>query len=272
MIYIITPVVVFSGVVTISLNAKIFSLPLLYFIPACSMCLVFYYLAGKFWTGTEKNILGYAAGTGNTGYFGLPLILAFFDPTYFSIAVFISFGGILYESTVGFFIVAKGSFSFKQAMYKMVTLPTIYAFLIGICINYAHITLNQPIVDALTYFKGAYVVLGMMLIGLSLSEVNRTSVDIKFSSFACVAKHIVLPIFATSLVLADIHFFHVYDSMVHAVFLIMMIVPIASNTVALATLFNTHPQKMAVTVLTSTIIALVYIPLFVALVFPALGL
>lgn len=272
LIYIITPVIVFSGAITIPLNLKVFSLPLLYFIPACIMCLIFYYIAGKIWQGTEKNILAYAAGTGNTGYFGLPLILAFFDPTYFSIAIFIGLGGILYESTIGFFIVAKGNFTLKKSLNKVLRLPTIYALLVGIIINVIHLPISQTVTDSLTYFKGAYIVLGMMLIGLSLSQTTKQHVDVKFSVFANIAKFLVFPIISIGFILLDQHFFHIYDSVVYTILLIMTIVPIASNTVVLATLFDTHPQKMAVTVLISTLIALLYIPLFITLAFPILGL
>jgi len=268
LIYIVTPLIVFSGVVSVQLNAKIFSLPLLYYIPAFLMCVLFYKISSYFYSSSEKNIIAYAAGTGNTGYFGLPLILAFYDPTYFSIAVFVSLGGIFYESTIGFFIVAKGNYTVKQAIRKVIQLPTIYAFLFGIILNYLHVSMSQNITDTLVYFKGTYIVLGMMLVGFSLSQVTRASVDKTFVALSFIAKFIVLPVLGICAVLLDNHIFHIYDSVVHTVFLIMIIVPIASNTVVLATLFNTHPEKMSVTVLLSTLLALIYIPIIVGFVFP----
>jgi predicted permease len=49
------------------------------------------------------------------------------------------------------------------------------------------------------------------------------------------------------------------------VLLVLSIVPIASNTVAFATKLRAHPEKAAFTVMLSTLVALVYIPVFVYL-------
>lgn len=269
LIYVISPVVVFSGVVSINLTGPIISLPLLYFIPACLTCLLFYFIGGRFYsTGSERNILAFASGTGNTGYFGIPLILALYDPTYFGIAVFILLGGIIYENSIGFYITARGQFSARQAFIKVLKLPTIYAFIVGIIVSVNSWSISPTISEAVTNFKGAYVVLGMMLIGLGLSQVTKSSIDHRFTLLSFIAKFLILPIIMTSIVLVDSHFFHFYNSLIYTVLLIMSIVPIASNTVALATLFNVHPEKMALTVLLSTLFALVYIPLFVSFLFP----
>lgn len=266
LIYIITPMVVLGTITATHLSGTFISLPFLYFIPAVLMCLLFYYIAGFWYKDSHRNILAYASGTANTGYFALPLVLVLFGPTYFNVALFISLGGILYESTVGFFIVARGSFTYKQSLYKILKLPTIYAIIVGVVVNINNVSIGQSVIDFFNYFKGAYIILGMMLIGVSLSQVVKTSLDKAFTTLAFVAKFIVLPLIAVSMVLLDKYMFHIYTVNVHTVLLIMSAVPIASNTVVLATLFKTQPEKMVVTVLLSTVVGLIYVPVFVLVV------
>jgi predicted permease len=56
-----------------------------------------------------------------------------------------------------------------------------------------------------------------------------------------------------------------YDDKVIDVLLVLSVTPIASNTVAFAAKLKAHPEKAALTVLLSTLFALVYIPIFVSI-------
>lgn len=268
LIYIIAPVIIFYGVVTTDLDRALISLPFLFLVLTCSICLIFYFIGSYFYEGSEKNILAFTSGVGNTGYFGLPVVLALLGDKFLGIAVLSIFGFILYENSLGFFITARGQHSSREAFLKVVKLPTLYAFVFGLIINFYNITLSPIILDAILSFRGAYVVLGMMLIGLGLSQVTKASLDYVFTGVAFFAKFIVWPCIVGFIVFLDIRYFNFYSSSIHKVMLLMSIVPLASNTVAYATKFNTHPEKVALTVLLSTIFALIYIPIFIALVFP----
>jgi hypothetical protein len=267
LIYIIAPVVIFNGVIMTSLNKATLSLPILFFILACILCLAFYFIGKLIWPGSEKNILAFTAGTGNTGYFGLPVVLALLDDQFLGIAVLSILGFVLFENSLGFFITAKGQHSGKDALMKVLKLPTLYAFFLGLIVNISNIHIAPTIIDTITSFRGAYVVLGMMLVGLGLSQVTRASLDYAFTGMAFLAKFIVWPLVVGLVIFLDIHFFQLYSSEIYKIMLLMSIVPLASNTVAFATKLNTHPEKAAVTVLLSTIFAFIYIPLFVTIVF-----
>lgn len=268
LIYIIAPIVVFNGVITTPLNKATLSLPILFFILACILCLAFYFIGKLIWPGSEKNILAFTAGTGNTGYFGLPVVLALFGDQLLGIAVLSILGFVLFENSLGFFMTAKGQHSGREALMKVLKLPALYAFFIGLIVSVSNIHLVPTVVDAITSFRGAYVVLGMMLVGLGLSQVTKASLDYAFTGVAFFAKFITWPLVVGLIIFLDIYFFNLYSSEIYKIMLLMSIVPLASNTVAFATKLNTHPEKAAVTVLLSTIFALIYIPLFVALIFP----
>ncbi|MCG3024246.1 hypothetical protein KZ310_33590, partial [Escherichia coli] len=84
-----------------------------------------------FWKDSRVHLFGFAAGTGNTGYFALPLVLAIFDPTQIAIAIFIIIGINLYEFTVGYFITAKGKSTYRESLIKVIKMPIIYAAILG---------------------------------------------------------------------------------------------------------------------------------------------
>ena len=268
LIYIVTPIVVFNGVITVTLNKATLSLPILFFFLACCICLAFYCLGKLIWQGSEKNILAFTAGAGNTGYFGLPVVLTLFGDQFLGIAVLTILGFVLYENSLGFFITAKGQHSGREALMKVLKLPALYAFFLGLVVSVSNINFASTVVDAINSFRGAYIVLGMMLVGLGLSQVTKASLDYTFTSVAFFAKFIIWPLVVGIIIFLDIHFVHLYSSEIHKIMLLMSIVPLASNTVAFATKLKTHPEKAAVTVLLSTLFALLYIPLFVALIFP----
>lgn len=268
LIYIVAPVVVFNGVVATKISASALSLPVLFFGAACLICLSFYFLASWVWKTSEKNVLALAAGGGNVGYFGLPVALALFGEAQLGVAVLAILGIILYENSLGFFITARGQHTGRQALIKLLKLPPIHAFFIGLAVNIYHISLGSAVFDIITSFRGAYTVLGMMLVGLGLAGVTRASFDYTFTGFAFLAKFIVWPAVMGLVVFIDWKFLHMYNPVIYKVIFLMSVVPLASNTVAFAAKLNTHPEKVAVTVLLSTLFALFYIPIFVALVFP----
>jgi len=263
LIYIVAPVIVFNGVITTHLSPNILSLPLLFLIICSCMCLVFHVIASKIWHDSTKNIFAFAVGTGNTGYFGLPVALAIFDTHVLGIVVLSLLGFILYENTVGFFTVAKGHHTVEESIKKVLTLPTVYAFLLGIIINILGLHLGSIYADAAANFKGAYTILGMMIIGLGLSSIDDYKFDVTFIGLTFFAKFLVWPIIIFSLIFLDNAFFHFYTVDMHKVMVLMSIVPLAANTVSFATQLKTQPEKAALAVLLSTLFALVYIPIMV---------
>ncbi len=268
LIYIISPAVVFYGVATAQLSFSLVSLPFLFFAIASLFCGVFYLAASCIWKGSEKNILAYAAGSGNTGYFGLPVALALFGDSALSLVVFSTLGFILYENSVGFYTIARGQHSAKDTVKKLLGIPTLYVFVLGLLVNILHISLPAQLTEVLISFKGAYVVLGMMMVGVGLASITRASFDRLFMGFALCVRFVAWPVFAVGLIILDSRFFHLYNPGIYKIILLMAIVPLAANTVAFAAKLNTYPEKTAVTVLISTLLAAVYIPIFVALIFP----
>jgi predicted permease len=267
LVYVLAPAVVFYGVATAPVDNTYLLLPLLFFVVGSLLAMAFYAVGGLIWQGSERNLLGYTAGTGNTGYFGLPLVFALLGARAQSVAILAILGVILYENTVGYYFIAKSHLSMRQALLKVAHLPALYAFALGLIVNRLGWSLGAPLTQAFVDFRGAFVVLGMMVIGLGLATVTRAALDGTFTLMAFGAKFLVYPVVIALLVALDSNVAHIFDVTTHRVVLLLAVTPLASSTVVFATQLRVQPEKAAFTVVLSTLFALGFIPVFVALFF-----
>ena len=265
LIFIIAPAVIFNSVLTTKLSVSVLSLPILFFSLCCLICLATFSIAKKIWSDPTKNILAFTSGTGNTGYFGLPVAIALFGPDIAGLVVISTLGFVLYENSLGFYITARGNHSAKESLKRVIKLPTIYAFLIGVIINLLGVKFGQGYFDFANLFRGAYSVLGMMLIGMGLASITDYKFDFKFIGATFLTKFIIWPLIISLIIFVDSNTIRLFNPEIYRVMILMSIVPLAANTVAFATELNAHPEKASMAVLISTIIALFYIPLIASL-------
>jgi len=263
LIYILGPIVVFSAAISVKIDPSVVFLPIFFYIFGSLLAFLLLFLFEKKWDDPTGNILAFSGATGNTGYFGIPLAIIFFPPHLADIYIFTVLASLLYESTTGFYVTAKGNFSMKEALEKISRLPLIYAFILGITLNILGFKIPDTLVDYTAQFKGAYGILGMMLIGMGLVglKLNRSDdLDIKFISILFVLKFIFWPLVILGMILIDKTFFLFLNDDLYRVMFLFSIVPLAGNTVTLAILLNAKPQKASFAVLLSTIVSILYIP------------
>lgn len=269
LIYIITPLVVFHGVVTAEISATFLLLPVIFFSVAAGLCLLFYYGTRTIFTDSTRNILAFSAGSGNTGYFGYPLIIALLGKEFLGIAVICNFGMIFFENTLGFFMAARGKHTISESIKKLLALPSLYGFILALILQALQVTgftTNLNYASIATSFVSVYTVLGMMLVGIALSELKAWHIDAHFVTATFIAKFLFWPLLAWGLIYGDKTIFHLFPNIVHNVVFLMSIVPMANNTVSFASLLKVHPEKAAQAVFLSTLFALIYIPLMIQLV------
>lgn len=257
LIYIISPFVVFYSIVESPANWMCLKYSLGAFIVASSMAMLGLVFARLFWKDGRVNLFGFAAGTGNTGYFALPLMLAVFDKAQIAIAIFIIIGINLYEFTIGYFLTAKGSMTYRESIQKVIRMTIIYATVAGIIFKYFNIRLDDVVLSFLSNFKGAYTVLGMMVVGVAISRFSRIEIDWLFLMFALLWKHLVYP------AIAFIVFVFVIpvDKEILRVIILMAATPMAGNIVVISSNLGLHPEKAATSVMISTILAIITVPL-----------
>ncbi len=262
LIYIIGPIVVLSATMSVEINLAIAFLPIFLYIFGSIIAFATLYLFRKSWNDPTGNILAFSSGTGNTGFFGIPLAMIFFDTNLANIYIFTVLASLLYENTTGFYVTAKGNFTAKQSLLKVVKLPILHAFIIGITLNLMGIRLPEEFTFYTDQFKSAYGILGMMMLGMGLHGFNKNEdFDLKFIKITFFIKFIFWPLSILVLIFVDKTFIHLLNEDLYKVLILFSIVPLAGNSVSLAVLLNAKPEKASLTVFLSTVLSIIFIPL-----------
>lgn len=264
MFFLINPIIIFNGVLNVELDPSILSLPILTFTLSTGLCLFFYKITKNVWSDSSRNLMAFSAGSGNTGYFGLPVALLLFNDEGEGVYILSLLGITLYENSIGYYILAKGTHPASDCIKKVMRLPSIYAFFGALILNYSGISIPEVFADFMGHIKGTYTVLGMMIIGLGLSSLTHFKADYKYIGLTFLAKFLVWPMLILLFIALDDIWFHLYDASAHQALILISIVPIAVNTVIVASLLKSQPEKAAAAVVLSTIFALFYVPFMVS--------
>ncbi|WP_131667870.1 AEC family transporter [Psychrobacter pygoscelis] len=259
LVYIVAPIVIFFLVVSKDFSPKYLLLSIGSFLLCSLMSVSALKLGGKIWSGGNKNLFAFSGGTGNTGYFGLPVVIYSLGYEAGVIAAFIILGVTLYEFTVGYYITAQGQHDKKDGLIKMLKLPLIYAFGLAFGLSYFGIKPSDSLTESFSIFTGTYSVLGMMVIGITLAKVKIQHIDWQFVVLANLWKYLVYPLIGFVLISL---FAGQLNTLEQAVVMVMCCVPMAGNTVVLANELNVHPDKAAVAVMISTVLSIALIPLY----------
>jgi len=278
LIYIVVPVVTFKGVFETDINLETLTLPILYFIHGAVLAASFYKIGQKVFKSQEKaSLLSLCSSLANTGYFGIPFMMILFGEEVLGTVVLLILGLSIHENSIGFLIAAKGKHGWKEALAKTFRLPTIYTSIAGLLANkfYNHIYLLDaspelraycdPILESLLVmmdkFVGALTLLGMLMIGLGLAAIDKVKFDWKFISLSFIAKFLIFPGIALTLIFISRYFYTLYDEQTLAIIFYMSLVPIGANSITLATQLGYETDTPSLTVMLSTFFALFFIPL-----------
>lgn len=268
MLYIITPVIVFSGVMSAPLSLSVLSLPFWVWGISILISLIFLQLGKARFRDSRANILALAVGTGNTGYFGIPVALILFGDQVLGLYVLCMLGTTLHENSVGFYLAAKGRYSARECLLRVFKLPSLYAFLIAAAINMSGGTLPDLLQPFVQQMRGAYTVLGMMIIGMGVAGMRAREIGGVFTALAFSGKFLLWPVLILIFCGIDSVLLHLFNQPVYLCLFLVAITPVAGNTVVIATLLNLYPRMVASTALLSTFFALFYIPLMTGWVMP----
>ena len=264
-IYLCLPVVAFGFVSNLEFHPSYIFLPILILFVSSAVGIAVYALGQKAFGDNRANLLSMCASMPNSGYFGLPLVLLLFDARWVGVYMFMMLGVTVYEATIGYYIAARGSYSVRDSLNKLAKFPALYAIALALVFNMNDVQMPDLFNTYWAYFKGAYVVMGMMIIGVALASVDKLVFGPRFLSFVCTGKFVLWPVIMGLLTLLDRNVLGVFNPEIHKLMLVIAIVPPAANIAAFAAQLNVQPEKAATTVLICTVLALFYIPLIVML-------
>jgi len=259
--YILAPLIAFNATMSVKLDSSVVFLPVFFFLASSIMAFILLFLFKKVWKDNTSNLLAFASSTGNTGHIGIPIAIILFDHHLVDVFIFAVLGTMLYQNSVGYFITAKGSFTARQSLKKVIQLPVLYAFILGFLFNFLGIKMPEMFLNYIIYLKGCYAILGMMFLGMGMEKLKSAKAfDLKFISYALSLKFLLWPGIVLLFIYIDRNFLFLLDEGFYKVMFLYSIVPLAGNTVTIATLLNLKPEMMSLTVFISILISLFYIP------------
>lgn len=260
-IYFIAPIVIFGAVAQVDLQPEYMALPLVLAVISFSITMVSYRLARLIFPAKMASLIGMASSTGNTGYFGLPLILAIYGADQAGIYILGNYGAEIVAVTLGYYFGARGNFHVKDSLIKLLKLPVLHGLWLGVVWNLLNLPLPESFLNYWGHFTGAWVVIGMMLIGVALGKIPKFELNFKLIGWLSVVKFLAWPLLVGAFIWTDQNYTMLFDTDIYGMFLIFSLCPLAGNVVAFAAQLDVHPEEAAMAVLISTLIALFYIPL-----------
>ena len=264
-IYVFMPIAVCGYIAQLDFKPIYAGLPIIVFCTITLLALSWLKFAKKIYPDYRANLLTMCATWGNIGYFALPIVIALYPPELVGVYMFMMAGTIFYEATIGYYIWMRGNLNIKQSLKKVIKFPSLYAIIIGLTFNYANYPFEGKLLTYWEYCRGAYIVIGMMIIGTALSKIKNLVIAPRFLSLAFLGKFIIWPLTTFTLIQIDIHLLKIFDQTSHQMLFLLSTVPPGANIAAFAATLNMNPEKAATTVLIGTLLALFSVPLMLAL-------
>jgi len=264
-IYFIMPVVVFTNIMNLSFSPNLLLLPFYLGGLCLAISASVNYVARK--AGSPyAPLLAQGSGAANLGYLGLPIAAIVLPLDFLPVYVLTMVGGILYENTFGYYWMARGRFSPREALKSLLKMPFLYAVLAGFILNFCGISIPPSWEGVARDFLGAYVVLGVLIIGLGLADKRLLSgAPLRLWGVLMAIKFLLWPVATMGLIVVLRFSPFAVPSLYEPILLLMSVLPLAANTAALAALLDVYPQEAAGAVALSTLLSLGVIPAYVML-------
>ncbi|WP_447927583.1 MULTISPECIES: AEC family transporter [unclassified Vreelandella] len=271
LVYVIAPLTIFRALMNGEPTIDYLGLTLALFILTSTIALLVNRVGRRYLGPHEGALLAFSSGTGNTGYFGLPIALVLLPPEGVTLYLFCMLGINLYEFTVGFYLSARGQFTVRQSLTKISRLPLLYAFASALLLSALSVALPAPVMESLAVFPATFTLLGMMIIGMTLSQVKLAAWDTRFILACLGLRYVLWPVLMLVIVLA-LGALTPISLELGLALLLLSVVPMASNVVVVAMELGIQPQKGALAVLVSTLLAPLLIPLYLGAMLSITGL
>lgn len=264
--YFISPIVFFSIPASTVITISSLGITVVTFIIASALSIIAYYLSGMYWSDEKiRGIIALSAGTANGGYFMLPIAATLFDDYTLSIYMMAIIGVNVYESSVGFYFCARSLNSTKESIINVLKSPILNSFMLGCCLSFLGFTLPDFLDDFLYNMRGAYSILGMIMVGLGVANLSKFEIDKKFTLFTFIVKFAFYPLAIGMFILLDKFILKYYDENYYNALYLLSTAPMAANVIVVASLQKLHPEKVATTVVLSLLFVLIYMPIMVGI-------
>lgn len=184
----------------------------------------------------------------NSGNFGLPLIELVLGRQFVGYqALVLAFNNVL-TFTVGIWLLARAKLSLAEAVKRVLSMPLIYAVVLGILISSTQTSLPKPLLTSLRYLGDGLIPVALVTLGIQLAEQtglrNRAAISI-----AVILRLVVSPLS----MLAIVNLLGI-DPELGRVLILGASVPTAVNSALLAIEFQVNPSLASSIVMVTTIL------------------
>lgn len=260
-IHFIAPFVLFSMAWQMQMDAgQAFGFIIIVAILTLIMAGASYVYGDRIWGDKRKNLFSNQILGANTGYFGIPVAFALFASSTANSWILIIMVSTILHTSLGYYILATGNLSPLDGLKKLLKLPLFWSMIFGFCFSLSGITWVEGFNETLNIFKGAYFVMGMGIIGLSIARISRVHFDVNYILHTMLWRFGVWIVAALFIIYLDARFTGILTDEYRSLIILYACMPLPANSVAYAAQLNVHPQKAASAVLASTLFALIYIP------------
>ncbi|MDB1135586.1 AEC family transporter [Candidatus Anaplasma sp. TIGMIC] len=265
--YIISPMVVFFGILKIKISPEFMSLPVFTFVICCVMSFIVYKVSALVFRDHTRNMLAFSSGSSSMGFFGLPVAIALFDEETVSVYLLCYVGMLFFENSFGFYIVTQRLYTPKQCAKRLFLLPAFHAAVSALLLNYYEVHIPLFLTGIAPSMTNTYMVLGMILLGVTIANIKDSSIDFKLITTTVLIKYVAWPLVILALIFLDRTGPKWYNSQVYQSLILLAIIPVSTTGVILASMFNYQPDRAAMILLISTVIGMFYVPLMISLLF-----
>ena len=209
----------------------------------------------------EKNVNEYSMSIGNIGYMGYPLAEAMYGTAGMLDCMMFGLPMTIYINTVGYNMLTAGKGE-KSLLQKIFT-PSIYGILAGCLVGITGLKLPELVTEIAQMGGDCVAPISMMLTGMAISQFNIKELLCNRKVYLiCAVRLALMPVLVWALVKLTGFTF----ALMPAVMLYAM--PCGMNTIVFPKLVDKDCRLGAATVMISTVISMLTIPLWLYLLLP----
>lgn len=203
----------------------------------------------KRWSAPIQTTVTLGAMLGNSGNFGLPLIELVLGRQFVGYqALVLAFNNVL-TFTFGLWLLTRTKLSLPQAVKQILSMPLIYAVVLGILISLTKMSLPKPLLISLRYLGDGLIPVALVTLGIQLAE------QVELKNGAALIAAAFLRLVASPLSMFAIVYLLGIPPELGKVLILGSAVPTAVNTALLAIETNVNPSLASAIVMVTTIIS-----------------
>ena len=262
-VYYFQPILIFWGILVKPLQWEYILVPLIFIGIMMIGLLVIYPLRFLFKDPKDQAVLSIASIVGNTGNLGIPLGILIAGPASVPYTSMINLFNALFVYTAGVYGYSRGTKGIKESVINVFKLPLVWAALAAFAVQLTQIPISNTLLQCLEMGAYATIVFQLLISGIFISQIQKTSIDVSLVSTSTLIKCIGLPLLGSFILSFCTHWL---SPLASALLLLQLMMPTAANNLNFASLYECKPEKVAaislLTILGSLIIFGLFRPLF----------